>query len=454
MVYDLIVIGGGPAGYLACERAGHSGLKTLLIEKEHMGGVCLNKGCIPTKTLLYSAKLADGAKNGKKYGVTATEVSVDHAAVIKRKDKIVKNLTGGVRTAVKASGVTIVDEMGVIKGKNADGYEVQAGDTVYSGKRLLIATGSIPMAPPIPGLKKGLEAGFVLTNKEVLEILQVPKEFIIIGGGVIGLEMASYFNSVGSKVTVIEMMGKVGGMIDDDLAAILQKSYEAKGIIFNLNCKVTEFKSDGVVYEEDGQTKEIKGDNVLLSIGRRANTANIGLENIGVALDRGAIITDDKQKTNIVEVYAAGDVNGKSMLAHTAYREAEVAVNNMNGIRDVMRYGAIPSVVYTNPEVAGVGETENTAKQKGIDVTCKTITMNYSGRYMAENERGDGIVKIIVDTKWNKLIGVHMIANYASEIIYGAGIMVEKEMTIDEIKQLVFPHPTVSEIIREAIFQL
>lgn len=454
MVYDLIVIGGGPAGYLACERAGHSGLKTLLIEKEHIGGVCLNKGCIPTKTLLYSAKLADGVKNGKKYGVTAQNVKVDHAAVVKRKNKIVKNLTGGVRAAVKASGVEIIDEMGVIKGRFSGGYEVETGANVYQGKRVLIATGSSPMVPPIPGLKEGLVAGFVLTNKEILELMEVPKDFIVIGGGVIGLEMASYFNSVGSNVTVIEMMGKVGGMIDDDLANLLQKSYEAKGIKFNLDCKVTGVTKDGVIYEENSESIEIKGDKVLMSIGRRANTADIGLENIGVNTERGAIITDDKQKTNVPEVYAAGDVNGKSMLAHTAYREAEVAVNIMNGKRDVMRYNAIPSVIYTNPEVAGVGETEMTAKQKGLDVTCKTITMNYSGRYMAENERGDGIIKIIVDNKWNKLIGVHMITNYASEIIEAAVIMVEKEMTIDEIKQLVFPHPTVSEIIREAIFQL
>ncbi len=454
MVYDLIVIGGGPAGYLACERAGHSGLKTLLIEKEHMGGVCLNKGCIPTKTLLYSAKLADGVNNGAKYGVTASDVVVDHAKVVKRKNKIVKNLTGGVRAAVKASGVTIIDEMGVIKGKCINGFEVVAAEQTYTGKRLLIATGSSPMVPPIPGLKEGLEAGFALTNKEVLELMEVPKTFIVIGGGVIGLEMASYFNSVGSKVVVIEMMDKVGGMIDDDLANLLQKSYEAKGITFNLNCKVTAVNADGVTYEENGESKEIKGDKVLMSIGRRANTAGIGLESIGVATERGAIITDKQQKTNVPEVYAAGDVNGKSMLAHTAYREAEVAVNNMNGKRDVMRYSAIPSVIYTNPEVAGVGETENSSKQKGMDVTCKTITMNYSGRYMAENERGDGIIKIIVDNKWNKLVGVHMIANYASEIIEAAVIMVEKEMTIDEIKQLVFPHPTVSEIIREAIFQL
>jgi len=454
MVYDLIVLGGGPAGYLACERAGHAGLKTLLIEKEHIGGVCLNKGCIPTKTLLYSAKLADGAENGRKYGVMAEDIKINHKAVVDRKNKVVKKLTGGVRAAVKANGVTIIDAQGYIERKSTEGYEITAGPDTFVGRRLLIATGSLPVIPPIPGLKEAIEADFVLTSKKMLDLEEVPKRLVVIGGGVIGLEMASYFNSAGSNVNVIEMLEKVGGAIDEDIAAILQKNYEKKGVNFNLGCKVTEITAASVVYEENGEVKSIEADKVLLSIGRKANTKDLGLENIGVEIDRGAVLVDEKCKTNIPDVYAAGDVNGKSMLAHTAYREAEVAVNNMLAKKDIMRYEAIPGVIYTNPEIAGVGETEVTAKEKGYDVTAKSITMNYSGRYMAENEGGDGIIKIVVDNKYNKLLGVHIIGNYASEIIVSAGIMIEKEMTIDEIKELIFPHPTVSEVIREAIFQL
>jgi len=454
MLYDLIVIGGGPAGYLACERTGHAGLNTLLIEKEHIGGVCLNKGCIPTKTLLYSAKLADGAANGKKYGVIAGDIKIDHKAVVKRKNKVVKKLTSGVRAAVKANGVTIIDAMGYINGKVSEGYEVKAGDDTFVGKRLLIATGSLPAVPPIPGLKEAMAASLVLTSKEMLDIEEVPQNLVVIGGGVIGLEMASYFNSAGSNVNVVEMLDSIGGAIESDIASILQKNYEKKGVNFNLGCKVSEITKDAVVYEENGEVKSIKADKVLLSIGRRANTKDLGLENIGVELDRGAVVVDEKCKTNIPQVYAAGDVNGKSMLAHTAYREAEVAVNNMLAKKDIMRYEAVPGVIYTNPEIAGVGETEATAKEKGYDVTTKSVTMNYSGRYMAENEGGDGIIKIVVDNKYNKLLGVHIIGNYASEIIVSAGIMIEKEMTIDEIKEIVFPHPTVSEVIREAIFQL
>jgi dihydrolipoamide dehydrogenase len=454
MVYDLIVLGGGPAGYLACERAAHAGLKVLLAEERFIGGVCLNEGCIPSKTYLYAAKLKDGAEHGEKYGVFAKETRLDHGIVNSRKDKVVKTLTGGIRAALKGLGVEIVEAHGQIAGKCAEGYEISAGGSKYQGKRLLIATGSTAAMPPIPGLKEQFEAGFALTNREILDIKEIPQKLVVIGGGVIGLEMASYFNSAGSKVTVIEMLEQVGGPIDIDIAKLLKKAYEKKGIEFKMGCRVTRVEAGRVVYEEAGKEQSAEADKVLLSIGRVARTRDIGLETIGVLTERTGIVTDEKMKTNIPEVYAAGDVNGKSMLAHTAYREAEVAVNNMLGIKDKMSYSAIPGVIYTNPEVAGVGETEQSAKQKGLDVTVKSISMRYAGRYVAENEGGDGIIKIIVDNKWNRLVGVHMICNYASEIIWGADVLVEKGMTIDQIKKIVFPHPTVSEIIREAIFQL
>lgn len=454
MVYDLIVIGGGPAGYLGAERAGHAGLKTLVFEKRSLGGVCLNEGCIPTKTLLYSAKLKDGAEKGDKYGVVAPEVKLDHAKVIKRKNKVVKTLVGGVAATLKGAGVTVVKAEAKITGKSADGYTVTDGKEVYTGKKLLIAAGSVPAVPPIPGLKEGIESGFVLTSREILDIEEVPENLVVIGGGVIGLEMASYFTSAGSNVTVVEMLPSIGGPIDSDIAGILLKNLKKKGIDFKLSCMVTGI-TDKIEYKDaDGNMQCIAADKVLLSIGRRPMSDSLGLDSIGVLTERGAIKVDSNLQTNIPGVYAAGDVDGKSLLAHTAYREAEVAVTHMTGGKDTMRYNAIPGVIYTNPEVAGVGLTAKEAKEQGIDFIEKSITMNFSGRYLAENERGDGIIKIIVDKKWNKLIGVHMIGSYASEIIYGADLMIEKEMTIDEIKQLVFPHPTVSEALREAIFQL
>lgn len=454
MLYDLIVLGGGPGGYLAAERAGHAGLKTLLIEKRAVGGVCLNEGCVPSKALLYSAKVYDYAKHGDHYGVTCENVKFDHAFAMKRKDKVVSTLVGGIKAGLKANKVTLVEGEGTIMGRDAEGFILKVGEEEYKGAKLLIATGSMPVVPPIPGVKEGMESGMVMTNREILSIPEIPENLVIIGGGVIGLEMASYFNSVGSKVTVVEMMPKIAGATDAEISNILLKSYQEKGVDFKLGCKVVEVTKDSVKYEKDGKTESVKADKVLLSIGRRPVTQGIGLENIGVATERGAIITDRYSKTNVAGVYAAGDVNGRMMLAHVAYREAEVAINNILGKRDIMRYDAVPSVIYTNPEVGCVGETEESAKAKGIDVEVANITMNYSGRYVAENEGGKGICKVIVDKKHSRLIGAHMIGNYASEIIFGAGIMIETEMRVDDIKEIIFPHPTVCEILREAIFQL
>lgn len=451
--YDLIVIGGGPAGYLGAERAGAAGLNTLLIEKRSIGGVCLNEGCIPTKTLLYSAKIYDNAAHGEKYGVVSGDIRLDHPTVLKRKEKVIRSLVMGVKAKLKKHNVTVVEGVGEIAGKNATGYQVKVEDAIFTGKRLLLATGSVPVVPPIPGLKEGLEKGYVLTNREILDLAEIPPSLVVIGGGVIGLEMASYFNSAGSKVTVIEMLDHIAGTSDREISAILMKNYQKKGIDFKLSSKVTEVKEDRVVFESGGQSQTVEGAKVLLSIGRKPAAEGLGLDTIGVETERSRIKTDAFGRTNIPGVYAAGDVNGISMLAHTAYREAEVCIHHMIGKKDPMRYQAIPSVIYTNPEVASVGETEETAKEKGIDFECVKLAMLYSGRYQAENEAGDGICKILIEKPTQKLIGVHMIANYASEIIYGAGLMIETEMRVDDIKEIVFPHPTVSEIIREGIFE-
>jgi len=453
-MYDVIVIGAGPGGYLAAERASEEGKKTLLIEKEHIGGVCLNEGCIPTKTLLYSAKLYDGAVNGKKYGVNAEKISIDHEFVIKRKDKVIKTLVGGVSSALKAKKVEVIMGSAEIKGKKDGKVQVEVNGEIKESTYLIIASGSDSVKPPIPGVAEGLESGFVLTNKEILNLCEVPSELVVIGGGVIGLEMASYFNSIGSKVTVVEMINKIAGPTDITISEILKKEYEKKGVTFNLNSKVTKLDSGYVYFEKDGKEEKVKADKVLLSIGRRANTKGLGLENLNIYVEKGCIKVDERQETNVINVYAVGDCTGGIMLAHTAYREAEVAVNNICLKKDRMRCDAVPSVIYTNPEIASVGESEQSAKEKGMDVIVKQLPMQYSGRYVAENEGGSGIIKIIVDKKWNTLVGVHIVSNYASELIFGAVTMIESKMSIDEIKKVVFPHPSVGEIIREAIFAL
>lgn len=455
MVYDLIVIGGGPAGYLAAERAGHAGLNTMVIEKREFGGVCLNEGCVPSKTFLNSAKVVDYANHASNYGVKIEgSAKVDQKAVVERKNGVVKMLVSGVKAGLKKNKVTIKNAEAHIEGKCADGYTIKAGEEIFTAKRLLIATGSMPVVPPITGLKEQIESGLVLTNREILDLQEIPETLVVIGGGVIGLEMASYFSSVGSKVVVVEMLDKIAGPTEKEVSAILQKSLERKGVVFNLGCKVTGIEKDGVVFERNGKTEKVNADKILLSIGRRAVTKDIGLENIGVNLERGAIVTDDHMMTNVANVYATGDVNGKVMLAHTAYRESEVAVNNMLGKKDIMRYNVIPSVIYTNPEVGSVGETEESAKAKGLDVKVVSIPMTYSGRYIAENSVLDGICKLVVNKKTNTLIGAHVIGSYAGEFIVAVSAMIDLEVDIENIKKLVFPHPTVCEIVREALFQI
>jgi dihydrolipoamide dehydrogenase len=307
--------------------------------------------------------------------------------------------------------------------------------------------------PPIPGVKENL-GDFVLTNREVLELTQNPENFTVIGGGVIGLEMAAYYATVGSKVTVVEMLDHIAGPTDREISTRLQKELEAKGVVFLLSHACEKIEK-GTVYVKapDGKVKTIAADKVLLSIGRRANYMDIGLETIGVETERPGIKTNPMCQTNVPDVYAIGDVNGHHMLAHTAYREAEVAVNNILGKKDYMRYHANPSVIYTAPEVASVGKTEEECKEKGIAVDIKKLSMMYSGRFVAENDGADGLCKILVDKEKRTVIGVHLIGAYAGEMIWGAAEMLEMQLRVTDARQIIFPHPTVSEIIREVLWE-
>ena len=453
MVYDLIVIGGGPGGYLAAERAAHAGLKTLLFEKNSLGGVCLNEGCIPSKALLNSAKTYLHAKHADLYGVTTANVTVDQAKVIARKRKVIKTLVSGVGAKMKQHGVTVIKEEAVIDGETGEGYKVKSASGEYVGKKLIIATGSSAAVPPIPGVKENL-GGFVCTNREVLELSEIPGKFTVIGGGVIGLEMAAYYAAVGSKVTVVEMLDHIAGPTDREISTRLQKELEAMGIVFLLGHACEKVEPGKVfVKAPDGTQKVIEADKVLLSIGRRANYMNIGLETIGVETERPGIVTDKLCRTNVPDVYAIGDVNGHHMLAHTAYREAEVAVNTILGKKDYMRYSANPSVIYTMPEVAAVGKTEEDCKAEGIEYEVKKLSMMYSGRFVAENEGADGLCKIIVDKKTRLILGVHLIGAYAGEMIWGGAQMLETQLRVTDARQIIFPHPTVSEIIREVLWE-
>ena len=451
--YDLIVIGGGPGGYLAAERASQRGLKTLLFEKRALGGVCLNEGCIPSKALLNSAKTYEHALHAADYGVTVTGVSIDQSKVVARKNKVVRTLVSGVKAKMRAHGVTVVMAEAVITGKTAEGFTVSAAGTEYTAKNLIIATGSSAAVPPIPGVKEHL-GDFVLTNREILDLTQIPEKLTVIGGGVIGLEMAAYYAAVGAKVTVIEMLDHIAGATDREIGTMLQKELERKGVTFLLSHKCLSVEP-GKVWAEapSGEKIAVEADKVLLSIGRRANIQNIGLETIGVNVNRAGIITDTLGRTNVPGVYAVGDVNGHHMLAHTAYREAEVAVNNLTGRPDAMRYDAAPTDIYTQPEIASVGKTEEECREKGIDYEVRKLPMVYSGRFVAENEGADGLCKIIIDKKRRTILGVHLIGTYSGEIIWGAAEMIELQMRVTDARQIIFPHPTVSEIIRETLWE-
>ena len=448
--FDLAIIGGGPAGYVAAERAGKKGLKVVLIEKGELGGVCLNEGCIPTKTLLYSAKLYDNAVGASKYGVEAKEVSFDFTKMMDRKQKVVKKLVGGVGMKMKEHHVEVIKDSAYIKGRSADGIAITVGGSEIVATNLLICTGSEAFLPPIPGL--GAPGDLILTNREILQLKEKPETLVIIGGGVIGLEFASFYNSLGTKVTIIEMLDEILTGMDSEMSAMLRKEYTKKGITFNLSSKVTEVRGNEVFFEKGGKTTSIKGEKILVSVGRKPNTSGFGLENIGVELNRGGIKVDEKMRTNVPNVFAAGDVTGFSLLAHTASREGEVVVNNLTGRNDLMRYNAIPGVVYTNPEFSGVGLTEESAKAQNIEYKVAKLPLAFAGRFIAENEEGVGLCKVLIGAKYGEVLGVHILGNPSGEIIYGASMAIEMEMTIKEMEEVIFPHPTISEIFKETIF--
>jgi dihydrolipoamide dehydrogenase len=351
---------------------------------------------------------------------------------------------------MKANKVTVVKGDAMIEGRSTDGIEVSCNGEKYIGKNLLVCTGSEASIPPIPGLKEAGEV--ILTNREILEMTERPASLVVIGGGVIGMEFASFFNSLGTKVTVVEMLPEILGGLDFEISAMLRDIYTKKGIAFHLNAKVVQVDGNKVVFEKEGMTHTVEGEKILLSVGRRPVTQGFGLENLQVELLRGGVKVDEKMRTNVPGVFAAGDVTGFSLLAHTASREGEVVVNNLTGRNDIMRYNAIPGVVYTNPEVAGVGETEESAKAKGIAYKVSKLPMTYAGRFVVENEGGNGLCKILVGEKHGEVIGVHLLGNPSSEIIYGACMAIEQEMTLKEMQEVVFPHPTVSEILKEVVF--
>lgn len=445
LTHDLIILGGGPAGYTAAERAARGGLNTLLIEKRALGGVCLNEGCIPTKTLLYSAKIWHLAEDAKKYGIEASADQFLMDKVNARKNKVVRKLVAGIKGKMTNAGVTVVTGEGeILAPTTPQEYSVKVGEETYTAPRLLLASGSETFVPPIPGL----DTVEYWTSREALESKELPKSIAIIGGGVIGMEFAAFYNRVGVEVHVIEMLPEILGGMDSEMGALLRAEYTKLGVKFYLQHKVTSVAPEGVTVEFEGNSFVIPTERILLSVGRRPVTEK--LSPLGLEMEGRGVKVDATMRTSLPGVYAAGDVTGYSLLAHTAVREAEVAVDNMLGKNAQMSYRAIPGIIYTQPEVAGVGMTEDQLKKEGISYRKHQLPMAFAGRFVAENEMANGVCKILIGED-DTLLGAHMLGNPASELIVVIAVAIERGIKAHELASVVFPHPTVGEIIKETI---
>lgn len=457
MNYFLAIIGGGPAGYTAAEKAAQAGKDVVLFEQNALGGTCLNVGCIPTKTLLYSAKQYYNAQNAAKYGVKAENVTFDYTKIAQRKTKVVRKLVAGIKQRLNNEHCTVVNGAASVVSRTDEKVVIACGEETYEAENLLICTGSNNFVPPIPGLK---DNPVVWDSTDALAATVLPQSMVIVGGGVIGMEFATLYHELGVQVTVIEAMPTILPNLDQEVVAILLEKYKKSGIQILTDTKVLELQGNRVLTTNGAYEAE----HVLVSVGRRANLQ--GLEALNdLEMHRGGIVVDDFMKTNLPNVYAAGDVTGKIMLAHVASRQAEVAVGRMLKQIPLQRiaYNAIPSVVYTNPEIASVGMTEREVSQFYQDMEGKSaeevqdmyevhkLPMTYSGRFVAENEGETGLCKMIVDKRNQTVLGVHLIGNPCSEFISAASFAVRMGYTVSEMQQVVFPHPTVSEILKEVL---
>ena len=461
MKYFLAIIGGGPAGYTAAEKASKAGKDVILFEQNAVGGTCLNVGCIPTKSLLYGAKQYYNATHAAKYGVTAENVSFDFAAMQKRKTIVVRKLVAGIKQRLNNEHCTLVSGAAVVKSQSQCQCQIECNDQTYEAENLLICTGSTNFVPPIPGIK---DNPAVWDSTDALASAELPKSIIIVGGGVIGMEFATLYHELGVPVTVIEAMPTILPNLDQDVVSILLDKYRKAGINILTSTKVEKIEGERLM--ANGEWFE--ADKILVSVGRRANLQGLEVlldqsqcQGQCLQIDRGAIVIDEFCKTNLPNVYAAGDVTGKIMLAHVAARQAEVCIANLLNDqivnqsyivnRQIVNYSAIPSVVYTNPEIASVGITEQQAAEMQIEPEVRKLPMTFSGRFMAENEGETGLCKMIIDSKTQMVLGVHMIGNPCSEFIAAASFAVRNGYTVPEFQQVVFPHPTVSEILHEIL---
>jgi dihydrolipoamide dehydrogenase len=446
-MYDFIVLGGGPAGYIAAERAASIGLSTLLVESGPLGGTCLNVGCIPTKSLLAAAKAYKHAGEGAKFGVRAEGLSFDFGVASAWKDKTVETLRSGIAFTLKKLGVEVYAGKGRLLGGGKlaleDGREVEARD-------ILVATGSSPALPPIPGLAGNPR---VVTSTELLSLKEPPKRLAIVGGGVIGIEFASFFSAIGVEVSVVEMLPEILPFMDAELVSIFRRNL--RGIKIETGARVEAIEGATLRYTKGDEARSVEADLILVATGRKPNMAGIGLEEAGVASTKRGITVDDCLRTSSGGVWAAGDVTGRALLAHTASAMGEAVVEGIRGKPRSIAWQALPWVVYGDPECAGCGMTEAEAEKAGIETRKSVVPARANGRFLAENGvTGQGGVKLLAEAASGRILGLTLVSPYAGEMIWGAQGLIARGATADELKEAIFPHPTVSELIREAALEL
>lgn len=445
---DVAVLGGGPGGYYAAIKAAQMGAKVALVEKNKVGGTCLNVGCIPTKVLLSCISVLESVKNGADFGVNVSDYSVDVSGIQKRKADVVNGLVGGVVSLLKKNKIELIEGFAKLVDKNT----VAIGDRRLTSKNIILATGSEPAVIPIPGLAVG---GNVWTSNEALEFTDIPKSMVIIGAGAIGLEFGYTFTRLGCEVTVVEFMPQILPATDTESAKELQKHLKKAGMNFMLNSQVTKAEDiDGgkKVYIKSGdKEKTIDCEIVLMAVGRRAVKSDMGFEEVGVECDKRMVITNDYMQTSVPNIYAIGDVTSGPMLAHVAWSEAIVAVDHIMGKPQFKKdYSTVPACVYTHPEQASVGMTEEAAKEKyGDDVVVGKFGFGHNGKALGMGG-AVGFIKIISEKKYGAVLGVHMVGPHVTDLITEMAIAKRNELTIDEVIATIHPHPTLAEVVQEA----
>ena len=437
MNFDLIIIGSGPGGYQAAAYAAKNGLNVVIIEERHAGGTCLNEGCIPTKTLCHEVDVLETLKT------VMPSSKVDYGHVNQRLEEVIGQLRSGVEQLMAMPGITMVKGHATFK----DAHTVCVGDEEYSASKIIIATGSKPKMPP----HADIDMNVVSTSTEMLQLNHVPESIAIVGAGVIGMEFASIFNSFGSKVTVIEFLKECLPAVDSDVAKRLRKQLEKRGISFSMQSAVKRISTEGVVFERKGKEDTVSAEIVLVATGRMPNTEGLNLEAAGVEYSPKGITTDDRMHTNVEGIYAIGDVNGRQMLAHAATMQGYMVVNEILGKQSGICLDIMPAAIFTRPEAACVGVSEDFCKEKGMEYTCRKAFFRSNGKALSMNET-EGMLKIIADNN-GKIIGCHCFGPHSADIVQEISVLMCRETTISQLADMVHIHPTLGEIIHDAAME-